>query len=267
MKTIKVSGGVRFGTEKQEALERKRNLKNRLKVDKDYLNFVEQCNAYGLPTDFYMAIAIPSLNYSCLENNELLYLRGFDGDMAILLDESGIEFTSNFENVLTSLRNGLLYEAAILKEKLEDDVYDLSIEDDMNIVKKIRLDLKNKECILKAAEKMFNPNMQQVSSQMRIPQNAGCKYYGVIHEFVSYRPDNINTPYVIENIEKDFYDSTRYKFVDFNTLLKAVKDFSSELEANEAQQWLNMAENIIPYDNGGKNIFSDSDGQQTFFVF
>lgn len=68
----------------------------------------------------------------------------------------------------------------------------------MKQIKSIRLSLKHRENILQEAESVYNSNMHQVTQLMHIPQNAGCVYFGKVHEFVSYRPDNIDSPYVLE---------------------------------------------------------------------
>lgn len=261
--TVRVSSGVRLGTERQETAKRKEQRRRELcHPTKNEMDFIEQCSAYGLNPEFYMAICAASDD---AEN--LLYLYGFDGGMAVLLDENGIEVTVGFSAAITMLKNGLAIEAAELNEKIKEGIFDRSIRKDLKQIKSIRLSLKHRENILQEAESVYNSNMHQVTQLMHIPQNAGCVYFGKVHEFVSYRPDNIDSPYVLECLEKKPYDKTRYTFVDFNTLIESMKKFVNELPAEEAQQWMDMVDKIVPYDNGGTNLFSDADGQQTFFAF
>lgn len=218
-------------------------------------NFVQNCPAYGLNPDFYMA--------ECLdESDNPYYLQCLENDYGILISESGVSVYKSFTEVLDMLMKSVEMEAQEFDKKIELLYLDSSLESDKAVIKHMRKDINGRKHRIMSARQVYNADMNGIFKYMGVKPYAGCVYYNSVYEFVSFRPDNPDAPYVIENLEKDQYDDSRYKFIDFSTLAAGLKAYTKELPAQEVDGWLRMIEGMIPIYSDNPDC--DADAQQLF---
>ena len=77
----------------------------------------------------------------------------------------------------------------------------------------------------------------------------GCRLNGIVYEFVSYRPDAGDNPYVLENVSNR-NPISRYRFVSFEMLSTAIRNYaSSEKEEGETAEYFRLmalAKKMVP---------------------
>ena len=162
--------------------------------DTDKTMFAEVCPAYGLPADFYEMGAMDELGFYYV-------LKSLKNGMAEFSDLKGYMFSVPFEDGVNMMIREALQEIHELADKAEM----LGIEDIRSsaAVNEARRDIRARIATLNESKKVENTDMMTVLKDMGLNEEGyrvGCRLNGIVYEFVSYRPDAGDNPYVLENV-------------------------------------------------------------------
>ena len=174
--------------------------------DTDKTMFAEVCPAYGLPADYYEMGAMDELGFYYV-------LKSLKNGMAEFSDLKGYMFSVPFEDGVDMM----IREAFQEINELSDEAETLGFDDIRSAasVNEARRDIRARITILNESKKIANSGMMAVLADMGLNEEGyriGCRLNGVVYEFVSYRSDSIDKPYVLENVSSK-NPINRYRFV------------------------------------------------------
>ena len=211
--------------------------------DTDKTMFAEVCPAYGLPADFYEMGAMDELGFYYV-------LKSLKNGMAEFSDLKGYMFSVPFEDGVNMMIREALQEIHELADKAEM----LGIEDIRSsaAVNEARRDIRARIATLNESKKVANTDMMTVLKDMSLNEEGyrvGCRLNWIVYEFVSYRPDAGDNPYVLENVSNR-NPISRYRFVSFEMLSTAIRNYaSSEKEDGGTAEYFRLmalAKKMVP---------------------
>ena len=119
-------------------------------------------------------------------------------------------------------------------------------------VNEARRDIRARIATLNESKKVANTDMMTVLKDMGLNEEGyrvGCRLNGIVYEFVSYRPDAGDNPYVLENVSNR-NPISRYRFVSFEMLSTAIRNYaSSEKEDGGTAEYFRLmalAKKMVP---------------------
>ena len=150
--------------------------------------------------------------------------------------------------------NMMIREALQEIHELADKAEMLGIEDIRSsaAVNEARRDIRARIATLNESKKVANTDMMTVLKDMSLNEEGyrvGCRLNGIVYEFVSYRPDAGDNPYVLENVSNR-NPISRYRFVSFEMLSTAIRNYaSSEKEDGGTAEYFRLmalAKKMVP---------------------
>lgn len=262
MSSVKISSGVRFA---KRAVVRKS-----IPVDEDKVAFLEKAPAFALTPDFF--------NMGLLdENGSYCQLKGFDGNCAIIDRYERIagkyEADRRHVDYEWAAKQMLAMAQAEMDEIKNNEMssindagfcFDISSSPcDKETKREILAELKERISILEESLLFYNGNMSEVEKEMNLPYRCGCKLGDTVFEFVSYRADMKNTPYILENISKR--EGRRLYAVSFDSLLKRAMAFADEEGCSDID-FKSVKEMKVVSDVEEINLGTEEDGQILLFA-
>ena len=211
--------------------------------DTDKTMFAEVCPAYGLPADYYEMGAMDELGFYYV-------LKSLKNGMAEFSDLKGYMFSVPFEDGVDMM----IREAFQEINELSDEAETLGFDDIRSAasVNEARRDIRARITILNESKKIANSGMMAVLADMGLNEEGyriGCRLNGVVYEFVSYRSDSIDKPYVLENVSSK-NPINRYRFVSFDMLSTAIRNYAlNEKEEGEVSEYfrlMSLAKKMVP---------------------
>lgn len=196
-----------------------------------------------VPADFYEMGAMDELGFYYV-------LKSLKNGMVEFSDLKGYMFSVPFEDGINMMLRESLQEIRELADKAEM----LGIEDIRSSasVNEARRDIRARIAILNESKKVANTDMMTVLKDMGLNEEGyrvGCRLNGIVYEFVSYRPDAGDNPYVLENVSNR-NPISRYRFVSFEMLSTAIRNYaSSEKEDGETAEYfrlMSLAKKMVP---------------------
>ena len=177
-------------------------------------------------------------------------LKSLKNGMAEFSDLKGYMFSVPFEDGVNMMIREALQEIHELADKAEM----LGIEDIRSsaAVNEARRDIRARIATLNESKKVANTDMMTVLKDMSLNEEGyrvGCRLNGIVYEFVSYRPDAGDNPYVLENVSNR-NPISRYRFVSFEMLSTAIRNYaSSEKEDGGTAEYFRLmalAKKMVP---------------------
>ena len=233
MLKVVTASARRFGKTKNEIEREKKKKRNT-----ERSRFAQTCPAYGLSPDFYLEGALS-------DTSEYFELVGLNGAYATLrsMDDTEVlvPFQEAMDMVLKNLRhmNEDLPKRADLLKKFEDD--DVSPESTEEVKNEIQ---KRIFCVKKSIG-VWNGNMEEISASMGVPMYAGWidREGTNLYEFVSFREEKKDGPYILENLDCPADDPDRFKEVSFSSLIKGLKRLA---DMNGDIRLMSSLQNAVP---------------------
>lgn len=202
------SSGIRFGSGKKEEAPKK--VKDPVRVA-----FAQACPAYGLSPDFYGQGGLT-------ESGEFWELVGFSGEFAKIRSLDEAEMLIPFPDAVAGMIRELKEELQDLPEKL------ILLEPSKEAAFAAKHAIRSRiACVQKALE-VWNGSMEEIAGDMGIPYCSGWSGDGHLYEFVSYREELGERPYILENLDRLSNDTGRFKTVSFEQLCEGLKRYAEK---------------------------------------
>lgn len=201
--------------------------------------FVEKSMHYGLNPDFY--------GQGCLsETGELYILTGFYGNSCELESMIGTKIMFPFSETVEMIVRELDAEVSEIPQKL----LLLGMDQDVKAARRAEEDIKKqaeraKVNALNALE-IASWDFENVLESMGIPakqDRLGCMLNGELYEFVSYDQES-NMPFILENLDKDMWDTGRFHHASFSELKKGAKEYAKSQSGEYAAYMLQVVQSM-----------------------
>lgn len=209
--------------------------------DTDKTMFAEVCPAYGLPADFYEMGAMDELGFYYV-------LKSLKNGMAEFSDLKGYMFSVPFEDGVDMMIREALQEI----HELSDEAEMLGMTDTKSSVNDARKEIRARITVLNESKKIANSDMMAVLKDMCLNEEGyriGCRLNGVTYEFISYRSDSGDKPYILENVSSR-NPINRHRFVSFDMLSTAIRNYAlnekEDGEVSESFRLMSLAKKMVP---------------------